>query len=46
MFAVNGGDVFIFANGYIRKVPRCIVQLCNRGVEIEKGEEGKNVTKV
>ncbi len=27
MFAVNGGDVFIFANGNIRKVPRYNVQL-------------------
>ena len=38
--------IFIFANGNIRKVPRCDLQLCDRGVEIEKGEEGKNVTKV
>ena len=46
VFTVNRGDVFIFANGVIRKVPRCKVQLCDRGAEIEKGEEGKNVTKV
>ena len=46
MFLVNGGDVFIFANGNIRKVPRCNVQLCDRGVETEKDEEGKNMTKV
>ena len=44
MFAINGGDVFIFANGNIRKVPRCKVQLSDNGVE--KGKEGKNETKV
>ena len=37
---------FIFANGNIRKVPRCNVQLCDNGVEIEKGKEGKNEAKV
>ena len=36
VFAVNGGDVFIFANGNIRKVPRCNVQLWDRGVETER----------
>ena len=46
VFATNGGNIFIFANGNIRKVPRCNVQLCEKGVEIEKGKEGKNVTKV
>ena len=46
VFTVNGGDVFIFANGNIRKILRYNVQLCYRGVENEKGEEGKNMTKV
>ena len=46
VFAINGGDVFIFANGNIRKVPRCNVQLCKNGVEIEKGKGGKNEAKV
>ena len=45
VFAINGVYVFIFENGNIRKVPRCNVQLCEKGVEIEKGKEGKNVTK-
>ena len=27
VFVTNGGDVFIFANGNIRTVPRCNVQL-------------------
>ena len=46
VFAINVCDVFIFANGNIRKVPRCNVQLCDNGVEIEKGKEGKNEAKV
>ena len=46
VFTVNGGDVFIFANGNIRKVPRCNVQLCDRGVETEKDDDRKNMTKV
>ena len=29
VFATNGNDIFIFANGNIRKVPRCNVQLCD-----------------
>ena len=44
VFAVNGGDVFIFANGNIRKVSRCNIQLCDRVVEID--EEEKNNTRV
>ena len=28
VFAVKGRDIFIFANGSVRKVPRCNVQLC------------------
>ena len=46
VFTVKGGDVFIFANGNIRKIPRCNVQLCDKGVETERDEEGKNMTKV
>ncbi len=46
MFASNGNDIFIFANGNIRKVSRCNVQLCDNGVEIDKGKEGKNEAKV
>ena len=46
MFASNGNDIFIFANGNIRKVPRCNVQLCDNGVDIDKGKEGKNEARV
>ena len=46
VFAVNGGDVFIFANGNIRKVPRCNVQLSEKHEEIEKDETEENVSKV
>ena len=35
MFAVKGGDVFIFANVNIRKIPRCNVQLSEKSEEIE-----------
>ena len=38
VFACNGNDVFIFANGNIRKVPRCNVQLCDKDVENDKGK--------
>ena len=34
VFTVNGGDVFIFANGNIRKIPRCNILLCDKVVEI------------
>ena len=34
VFAVNGGDIFIFANGNLRKVPRCNVQLSEKKEEI------------
>ena len=27
VFAVNGGDVFIFAKGNIRKIPRCFMRM-------------------
>ena len=42
----TGNDIFIFANGNIRKVLRCNVQLCDNGVEIDKGKEGKNEARV
>ena len=35
VFVINGGDVFIFVNGNIRKVLRCNVQLCDNGVKID-----------
>ena len=46
VFAINGGNIFIFANGNIRKVPRCNVQLCEKAEEDEKDKEGKNETRV
>ena len=46
VFAVNGGDIFIFANGNLRKVPRCNVQLSEKKEEIEKDETEGNVSKV
>ena len=46
MLAVNGGDVLVFANGNIRKVPRCNVQLSEKNEEIEKDETEGNVSKV
>ena len=30
VFPVNGRDIFIFANGNLRKVPRCNVQLSEK----------------
>ena len=44
VFAMNGNDIFVFANGNVRKVPRCNVQLCEKEMETEKEE--KNETKV
>ena len=46
VFAVNGGNVFIFANGNIRKVLRCNLQLHEKNEEIEKDEAKGNVSKV
>ena len=46
VFAVNGADVSIFANGDIRKVLRCNVQLSEKHEEIEKDETEGNVLKV
>ena len=45
MFATNSGDVF-FSNGNIRKFPRCYVQLCDNGVESDKGKGEKNEARV
>ena len=46
VFAVNRGDIFIFANGNLRNVPRCDVQLCEKKEEIEKDETEGNVSEV
>ena len=45
MFAVKGKDIFIFANGNVRKVPRCNEKLCESEEEESKNEvcqESKN----
>ena len=39
VFTLIGKDVFIFANGNVRKVPRCNVQLCKSEEEESKNEE-------
>ena len=45
VFAVNRGNIFIFANGNLKKVPRCNVQLSEKKEEIEKDEmEGSTST--
>ena len=36
VFATNGNDIFIFANGNVRKVPRCNIQLCEKEDANEK----------
>ena len=41
VFAVKGNEVFIFANGSVRKVPRCNVQLCKTEVTESESEESK-----
>ena len=46
VFAVNGGDIFIFANGNLRKVPRCNVQLSEKKEEIGRDEKEGSVSKV
>ena len=46
VFASYGNDIFIFANGNIRKVLRYNVQLCDSGVEIDKGKEGMKEARV
>ena len=37
VFASKGNDIFIFANGNIRKVPKCNVQLCEKETMDEEG---------
>ena len=46
VFTTNGGNVFILANGNIRKVPRCNVQLCKNEFENDKGKKEKDNAKV
>ena len=46
VLAVKGGDVFIFANGNVRKIPRCNVLLSERSEEIEQDEMEGSVAKV
>ena len=46
VFATNGNNIFIFANGNIRKVLRCNVQFCENRVENDKDKGGKNEAKV
>ena len=38
VFASQGNDVFIFANGSVRKVPRCNIQLCENEMNTEESE--------
>ena len=45
VFAIKGIDVFVFANGNIRKIPRCNVQLCEKFEEEEKKEENDKKVK-
>ena len=44
--AIKGGYVFIFANGNIRKIPRCNMQLSKKNEEVEKHETEGNNTRV
>merc|ERR1712115_771466 len=46
VFTVNGRDIFIFANGNLRKVPRCNVQLSEKKEEIGRDEKEGSVSKV
>ena len=44
--AVKGRDIFIFANGGIKKVPRCNIQLCeSEDEEIEEDKEDSEEVK-
>ena len=36
MFSVQGNSVFLFANGSMRKVPRCNIQLCDQEYDVSK----------
>ena len=46
VFTVNEGDVFIFANGNIRNIPRCNVQLSKKSEEIQRDDMEGNMTRV
>ena len=37
-FSAKGNDVFNFANGSVRKVPKCKVQLCEAELVESEGE--------
>ena len=44
--AVKGREIFVFANGSVKKVPRCNIQLCEAeddGNDEEKEEESKEI---
>ena len=41
VFATKNKDIFIFANGNVRKVPRCNVQLCESEEEESENEDFK-----
>ena len=41
VFAKNGNDIFVFANGNVRKVPRCNIQLCEKEMENEKEKKSE-----
>ena len=46
VFSVKGRDVFVFANGNIRKIPRCNVQLSEKSEGIEKNGMDDSEAKV
>ena len=46
VFALNGGDIFIFPNDNLRKVPRCNVQLSEKKEEIERDETEGSASRV
>ena len=41
VFAINGRDVFVLANGSVRKVPRCNVQICEEELMEDEGADIK-----
>ena len=41
VFAVKGRDIFVFANGSVRKVQRCNVQLCETEDDDSEEKDGK-----
>ena len=46
VFAIRGRDIFIFANGSVRKVSRCNIKLCEaKNTEEEKVEEKEKLRK-